>query len=123
QVLDYAIRQEDAQGEYWVLASGNPVLDGTGAAIARATLADIRSQTVGAGQEWRIESFGPAAADQPYDQVAFYIRDGIVTDYTVWIEDAEGRFAIWSSNLQRALDNQAAYGPGQFGLRGYALDL
>ena len=56
--------------------------------------------------------------------MAVYIKDGIVTDYSVQVSDAQGSFVVWASNLQRALDYQARYGStGEFGLRNYALDL
>ncbi|MEZ5697138.1 MAG: calcium-binding protein, partial [Sphingomonadaceae bacterium] len=122
-VLDFAIRQSDAQGDYWTLASGADVLAADGSVIARASLADIMAQASDEGSEWRMEDFAAPDPAAPFDRAAFYIRDGIVTDYTVWIEDADGVFAVWASNLQRALDAQEAYGPGSFGLRGFALDL
>ncbi len=122
-VLDYAIRQSDAGGAYWTLASGADVIAADGSVIERASLADIMAQGAADGSEWRMEGFADPQIEAPFDKAAFYIRDGIVTDYSVWVEDGDGVFAIWASNLQRALDSQEVYGPGQFGLRGFALDL
>lgn len=62
---DHAVRHVDAGGTYWTLASGRAVLDTGGAAIARASLADIERQSVSAGQSWRREDFAGAAASAP----------------------------------------------------------
>ncbi|MCJ2189220.1 calcium-binding protein, partial [Novosphingobium beihaiensis] len=50
-LLDRGVYVEDADGGYWSLASGDPVVDAQGASIARASLEDMLA--MGAG--WRLE--------------------------------------------------------------------
>ena len=52
-LVDYAIYEEDAQGRYWRLASGNQVRTVDGSAIARASYEQILAQTVLDGGSWR----------------------------------------------------------------------
>ncbi len=122
-VLDYAIQQTDAQGEFWTLASGDDILTSDGLVIARASLADIMSQAAAAGSEWRMEDFAEPIPDAGFDRAAFYLRDGVVTDYSIWIDDGNGLFAVWASVFEQALESQELYGPNSFGLRGFELDL
>ncbi|WP_298303281.1 tandem-95 repeat protein, partial [uncultured Erythrobacter sp.] len=122
-VIDYAIRQSDAQGEYWTLARGNDVLASDGSVIARASLADIMAQSVAEGSAWRMEDFADPIPDAGFDRAAFNIRDGVVVDYSIWIDDGNGLFAVWASVFEQALESQERFGPNSFGLRGFELDL
>ncbi|QGM97482.1 hypothetical protein [Methylocystis parvus] len=92
---------------------------------ARPTLADLRAYDQGAGEEWRVESFGyDRFASLPFDRVAAYLVDGVVTQYSVYVTDAQGGFYVWSENLDRALELQFKEGrPSTFNLRNYAIDL
>ena len=54
-LIDRGVYVEDAQGGYWTLASGAPVRDAEGHAIARATLQDVLAQAAASGATWRIE--------------------------------------------------------------------
>jgi hypothetical protein len=124
-VLDWGEQVEDAEGTYWRLASGNPVLDADGLVIDRPTLDDVRRQDRAADQEWRVESFGHDAFEGlPFERMAVYMVDGIVTDYSIWVEDEDGGFRVWSRNLDRALELQHKDGRGGgFMLRNYEVDI
>jgi Ca2+-binding RTX toxin-like protein len=124
-VLDWGEQVEDAEGTYWRLASGNPVLEADGLVIDRPTLDDIRRQDRAADQEWRVESFGHDAFEGlPFERMAVYMVDGIVTDYSIWVEDEDGGFRVWSRNLDRALELQHKDGRGGgFMLRNYEVDI
>ena len=122
EVLDYGIWND--AGGYWELASGADVLDADGLVIAAPTLDDVMAQSVLEGQIWRAEnkSFNEFAA-LPFDTVAVQLIDGIVTDFSVYVEDTDGGFHVWARNLDRALELQDIEGrPGGFSLRNYALD-
>ena len=54
-LLDRGVYVEDAQGGYWTLASGAPVLDAQGQPIARASLQDVLAQAAASGAGWRLE--------------------------------------------------------------------
>ena len=54
-MLDRGVYVEDAQGGYWTLASGAPVLDAQGQPIARATMQDVLAQAAASGANWRLE--------------------------------------------------------------------
>ena len=120
-VLDYGIQNEDGS---WHLASGNDVTDGLGNVIATPTLEDVLSSSHADNSEWRTEEidFNPFA-DLPVDQMGVQLIDGVVTDYSVAITDADGTFHVWARNLDRALELQHKLGrPGEFALRNYELD-
>ncbi|CAN7688252.1 tandem-95 repeat protein [Mesorhizobium sp. LjRoot246] len=120
-ISDYGIENPDGS---WRLASGAPVHDAAGNAIAHPTVADIRAMTPPAGMEWRVESLGANPyADLPVDKIGVYLIDGIVVDYTVQVTDADGSFYVWARNLDRALELQNKLGhPGEFQLRNYEVD-
>ena len=125
-VLDWGVWVEDAEGGYWTLQSGAPVLDRDGVVIDRPTLTDVRSQVPATEtQAWRAETFGfDPFQVVPTDRVGVYLIDGEVVDYTIWVEDDDGGFHMWARNLDRALELQFKEGrPGGFGLRGYEVDL
>jgi Ca2+-binding RTX toxin-like protein len=100
EVIDQGVYVEDAQGGYWTLASGIPVLDGLGDPIARPTLEDILAQTPGTDQAWRLEQMwsperGAAFADRP--ETAYKVAldaEGkpTVLDYAIHHEDAQGSY-------------------------------
>ncbi len=123
-VHDYAIERTDGGGSYWELASGTSILDADGNTIARATLADVQAQAALDGQSWRVEDFADTLPPEaPFEKVAFQLKNGIITDYTVLVRDSEGEFFVWANNLQRALDYQDRYGENAFGLRNFQVDL
>ncbi len=123
-VHDYAIERTDGGGTYWELASGSDILDSDGGIIARATLADIQAQATADGRSWRVEDFADTLPPEaPFEKVAFQLKNGIITDYTVMVRDDQGEFFVWANNLQRALDYQDRYGENAFGLRNFQVDL
>ncbi len=120
-VLDYGIDNGDGT---WRLASGNDVVDTSGAVIATPTRDDITAMTTPNGQDWRVESidFNPYAAIE-VEHIGVRSVDGIVVDYTVEVTDADGSFYVWARNLDRALELQEAYGtPRDFALRNFEVD-
>jgi Ca2+-binding RTX toxin-like protein len=120
-VLDHGI--ENADGS-WSLASGRPVLDANGVAVAAATKADILAQARLAGQEWRVEALGfnPLAA-LTVESIGIYQVNGKVIDYTVFVTDELGSFHVWARTLDQALELQDKYGNARgFDLRAYAVD-
>ena len=120
-VLDYGIQNADGS---WGLASGAPVLDANGAAIAAPTLADVLAQVPPDGDGWRVENIGynPYAAIA-VPTIALDVVDGAVVDYTVQLTDKDGAFTVWARNLDRALALQAKVGDARgFNLRNYAVD-
>ncbi|MCA3590034.1 MAG: tandem-95 repeat protein, partial [Methylocystis sp.] len=123
-VKDFGIKITDAGGSYWQRASGEAVVDAQGQTIARPTLADLRAFAMDAGEHWRMEEIGfNSFRALPFDKVAVYLIDGIVTQYSVYVEDAQGGFYVWSTNLDRALEQQHNSGlASSFGLRNYAID-
>ena len=94
-VLDHGIYVEDASGGYWRLASGAPILDASGAAIARPSLDDVLSQAASAGQEWRSEDFAVPVAAGPVRDLALFYNNGQIYDYAVWVADPSGGY--WAS--------------------------
>ena len=117
-ILDYGIQNPDGS---WSLASGNPVLDGNGVAIAAPTLADVLAQAPPSGDEWRAENIGfnPFAAI-PVQNIGLDVINGVVVDYTVQLTDQDGTFYVWARNLDRALALQAKDGNARgFDLRNY----
>ena len=98
--LDHGIYQEDAQGGYWTLASGNAVLDGQGDPIARPTLEDLLAQTPGTDQAWRLEQlWSPQRSDAlndrpeaPYKVALDAVGKVAVLDYGIHHEDAQGSY-------------------------------
>ncbi|WP_280514010.1 calcium-binding protein, partial [Stappia taiwanensis] len=120
-IQDYGIQSEDGS---WRLASGTEVTDADGAVIAAPTLDDVLAMAHAEGTEWRVEEIGfnPFAA-LPVDQIGVQLIDGVVTDYSVQVTDADGTFQVWARNLDRALELQHKLGrPGEFNLRNYELD-
>jgi hypothetical protein len=59
-VTDFAYQVTDGQGSYWMLASGNPVLDAQGNPIARPTLDQVMAETP-SGAQWM--TYSGAALD------------------------------------------------------------
>lgn len=120
-VLDFGVQNADGS---WRLASGSPVLNTAGIAIAVPTVADILAQAATVGREWRQEEIGHnPLAGLDVDQIGVRQIDGHVTDYTVQITDDLGSFYIWASILDAALavqhKNGTVFG---FNLRGKAVD-
>lgn len=101
-LVDRGIYVEDADGGYWTLASGDPVLDADGAAIDRPTLADVMGQAGGQNAQWRLEQqWSPSdrAAPLEHREAAPYLMtvvDGraVILDYG--IEQADGSWALAS---------------------------
>lgn len=54
EVVDFGVQREDAQGTYWVLASGDDVLDAQSQVIARPTYQDILDQAPGTDEAWQV---------------------------------------------------------------------
>ncbi|WP_264373117.1 calcium-binding protein [Pelagibius marinus] len=100
QWVDYGVYVEDAQGGYWTLASGNPVLDGLGDPIARPSLEDLLAQTPGTDQAWRLEQMWSPARDgaltdrpeAPYKVAVDGDGKATVLDYGIYVEDAQGSY-------------------------------
>jgi hypothetical protein len=123
---DHAVAHKDAQGTYWTLASGRAITDAQGEPIARASLADIKALPVAAGQKWQSEAFAASTATPaPYPKIAFELRDGIVSDYSVWVATGSGAgegYAVWLKDLVAAQGAEARYGAGSFDLAAKAID-
>ncbi|WP_422365617.1 calcium-binding protein [Pelagibius sp.] len=132
QWLDHGVYQEDAQGGYWTLANGNPILDGGGVEIPRATLEDLLAQTTGADQVWRLEQmWSPERSTAPSDRPAAPYKvsvdaAGVVTvlDYGIHHEDAQGSYWTLASGAdildglgdpiaRPTLDDILAQAPGE----------
>ncbi|HOV05333.1 MAG TPA: hypothetical protein PLG99_13085, partial [Kaistiaceae bacterium] len=120
-VTDYGIENPDGS---WRLASGTAIVDAGGAPVAAPTVADIVAMPHAEGEEWRLEEIGfNPYAGVPVDLMGVYFIDGKVVDYSVEVTDADGTFAVWARNLDRALELQHKLGyPGEFNLRNYEVD-
>jgi len=99
-LLDHGIYVEDASGGHWRLASGDDVLAGDGAVIARPTLAQVLAQAADAGALWRVDQmWSPAnrTVDPQFRTEAPYlvtVSEGRATivDYGVQVTDASGSY-------------------------------
>ncbi len=112
--LDYAQYIEDANGGYWQLASGQPLLDGAGNVIDRPQLADFATAATAPGESWQLQQIWSANVELPadqqpaagaplppiysYRQATAYLVDenGRVLDYAV--ADAGGNWRLASGN-------------------------
>ena len=123
-VRDWGVFEDDASGGFWRLASGAAVLDAGGAAIDRPTLADVLAQDAGAGR-WTEEAFGANPFEAlAFDRIAVRFIDGRATDYSVQMEDEDGPFQVWATNLRRAMELEGKSGvAGGFSLRSCESDL
>ncbi|MEZ5840751.1 MAG: tandem-95 repeat protein [Hyphomicrobiales bacterium] len=110
ELVDRGVYVEDAAGGYYTLKSGAAVLDGTGQAIARASLEDVLAQTTAAGAVWQVEqTFSPssrgaalsARAEAPY-LVRLENGRAIVLDYGIENADGSWRLASGSAVLDGA---------------------
>ena len=106
-VLDYGVYVEDGSGGYWTLASGTPILDGGGVAIARPTLDDVLAQALAAGEAWRVESFAEPEPAFAFEDFAVFYSGGQVWDYAVLVDDGSGG-SYWAS--ARAVKDAIAQG-------------
>ena len=120
-VVDYGIQNQDGS---WSLASGDPVTDADGVVIASPTVDDILAMAPPQGRLWRFEQLGfNPYANPAVDRIGINIIDGQVVDYSVEITDVDGKFHVWSRNLDRALELQDKLGrSGEYNLRNYEID-
>ena len=103
-LLDRGIYVEDAQGGYWTLQSGDPVLDADGNVIARATMQDVLAQAVAAGDDWQLEQmWSPStrAAPLQFRTDAPYLCQivngrAVILDYG--IQNPDGSWSLASGN-------------------------
>jgi Ca2+-binding RTX toxin-like protein len=125
QILDYGIWVENGASGYWRLASGNDILANDGSVIAEPSTDEVLNSIASDGREWRVEALTFNAFEAlPFESVAVYLVDGIVTDYSVYIDDPAGGYHVWARNLDRALQLQEADGfGGGFALRNFEIDL
>ncbi|PYF01795.1 Ca2+-binding RTX toxin-like protein [Rhodopseudomonas faecalis] len=101
-LLDRGVYVEDADGGYWTLASGAPVRDAQGNAIARATLQEVLPQAAASGAGWRLEqTWSPSGRDHALsdrDAAPYLMRvengRAVILDYG--IEQADGSWKLAS---------------------------
>ena len=103
-LLDRGVYVEDAQGGYWTLASGAPVLDAQGQPIARATLEDVLAQAAASGATWRLEqTWSPSSREAALTdrEAAPYLMSvvngrAVILDYG--IQQADGSWKLASDS-------------------------
>ena len=116
-LVDRAVYVEDAQGGYWTLQSGGPVLDASGDVIARPTMQQVLAQTVAPGEDWQLQQmWSPATratplqfrADAPY---LCQIVNGraVIVDYG--IQNADGSWSLASGNPVLDANNNVIAAP------------
>jgi Ca2+-binding RTX toxin-like protein len=129
RLLDRGVYVEDAQGGYWTLASGAPVRDARGQAIARASLQQVLAQAASQGATiqgatiqgatWRLEQFwSPSSREaaltkrEPAPYLARLVNGrAVIVDYGVKQADGSWRLASGGPTYMSAAALMATTAP------------